>query len=114
MSFLSWLAALLAKLGIKVSLATLAGILVGIAAIASWLGPRMALWVRRALRKRGVCEVEVPLEDGQKLLCWLDSSDFAWHCEWLGSRLASSTRVSGEEARSLLSSKFFERFRAEC
>lgn len=64
MSFLSWLAALLAKLGIEVSIATLAGILVGIAAAASWLVPRMALWLRRALRKRGVCEVEVPLDGG--------------------------------------------------
>lgn len=64
MSFLSWLAALLAKLGIEMSVATLAGILVGIAAAASWLVPRMALWLRRALRKRGVCEVEVPLDGG--------------------------------------------------
>lgn len=113
-SFFGWLAAMLTELGIKISAEALAGVFAGIGMAATYLAPRVALWVRRMLKGDAISEVRFETTAGDRISCWLSAKDFKWHCCYLGARLASKTRVPEDDAVGLMRTEFFEKFRAEC
>lgn len=114
MGFFGWLAGLLAQFGIIISAEALAGIFAGLVAISSYLIPRIAYWVRRAMKNNIIAEVKFKTIDGNELQCWYSYKDFKWHCSYLGSRLLSKAKVSNDDANSLTSTNFFKQFKDEC
>lgn len=57
MAFFSWLAGLLAMLGINITAEALAGIIVGLGAVAGYLIPKISYWMHKAMNKHAIAEV---------------------------------------------------------
>ena len=112
--FLGWLAGFLAQFGIVVSTQVLAGILAGIATVASYLVPRVTMWVRRAMKKHVIAEVVFTTSGNDEVNAWFSYDDFKWHVDYLGARLASRPNVPDADKMQLMQTKFFNKFVDEC